>query len=126
MYYGFVYLILLVAFFSGVLVVERDAGTTLSVFFEGSHAYVYAVFNGVNPGSWERVIGGVFQGYSFTVIESSGGLTLLPYLLRSRLEVVSLGLTLGFWGMLVLGSPLHPTLALALLGITGTLLYQLA
>jgi hypothetical protein len=98
----------------------------LSLFFEGSHAYVYTVFNGVNPGSSERVIGEVFQGYSFTVIESSGGLTLPPYLLRSRLEVVSLGLTLGFWEMLVLGSPLHPILALALLGITGTLLYQLA
>jgi hypothetical protein len=98
----------------------------LSLFFEGSHAYVYTVFNGVNPGSSERVIGEVFQGYSFTVIESSGGLTPLPYLLRSRLEVVFLGLTLGFWEMLVLGSPLHLTLALALLGMAGTLLYQLA
>jgi hypothetical protein len=58
---------------SGVLVVEGDADTTPSVFIEGSHAYVYVVFNGVNPGSSERVIGEVFQGYSFTVIESSGG-----------------------------------------------------
>ena len=31
MYYGFVYLILLVAFFSGVLVVEGDADAALSV-----------------------------------------------------------------------------------------------
>jgi hypothetical protein len=98
----------------------------LSLFFEGSHAYVYTVFNGVNPGSSERVIGGVFQGYSLLLSSLAGGLRLPPYLLRSRLEVVSLGLTLGFWGMLVLGSSLHPILALALLGMTGTLLYQLA
>gem|GEM_PF-5836880 len=37
----------------------------LSLFFEGSHAYVYAVFNGVNPGSSERVIGEVFPRLLF-------------------------------------------------------------
>jgi hypothetical protein len=104
----------------------REMLIPLSLFFEGSHAYVYAVFNGVNPGSSERVIGGVFQGYSFTVIESSGGFNTSTILVKIPLRGVSLGLTLGFWGMLVLGSPLHPILALALLGITGTLLYQIA
>jgi hypothetical protein len=98
----------------------------LSLFFEGSHAYVYTVFNSVNPGSSERVIGGVFQGYSFTVIESSVGFNTSTILVKIPLRGVSLGLTLGFWEMLVLGSPLHPILALALLGMTGTLIYQLA
>jgi Zn-dependent protease with chaperone function len=98
MYYGFVYLILLVAFFSGVLVVEGDAGTTLSVFFEGSHAYVYAVFNGVNPGSSERVIGEVFQGYSFTVIESSGGFNTSTILVKIPLRGGVLRVNLGVLG----------------------------
>jgi hypothetical protein len=67
----------------------------LSLFFEGSHAYVYAVFNGVNPGSSERVIGEVFQGYSFTVIESSGGFNtstiLVKIPLRGGVPRVNLG-----------------------------------
>jgi len=98
----------------------------LSLFFEGSHAYVCAVFNGVNPGSSERVIGEVFQGYSFTVIESSGGFNTSTTLVKIPLRGGVLRVNLGVWGMLVLGSPLHPTLALALLEITGTLSYQLA
>ena len=98
MYYGFVYLILLVAFFSGVLVVEGDAGTTLSVFFKGSHAYVYTVFNDVNPGSWERVIGEVFQGYSFTVIESRGGFNISTILVKIPLRGGVLRVNLGVLG----------------------------
>ena len=86
------------AFFSGVLVVEGDAGTTLSVFFEGSHAYVYVVFNGVNPGSSERVIGGVFQGYSFTVIESSGGFNTSTILVKIPLRGGVLRVNLGVLG----------------------------
>jgi len=70
----------------------------LSLFFEGSHAYVYVVFNGVNPGSWERVIGEVFQGYSFTVIESSGGFNTSTILVKIPLRGGVLRVNLGVLG----------------------------
>jgi STE24 endopeptidase len=70
MYYGLVCLILLVVFPTGVLIVEGDVGSTLSISFKGSHAYVYVTLSNASPSSLERVLATMFQDYPFTIVES--------------------------------------------------------